>query len=82
MKPQEIITDSQIETVHAYADFGSMGKRMVVNESLLKLACGFHNGSTAQHILADHGLIFERYGKRSHTLTAKGRKYLWAVYAP
>ena len=80
MKPQDIITDEQIERVHANANFGSMPKRQVVDEALLKCACGYHNGYTAQQIVSEHGLI--KTGRKTGTtsLTPLGRKYLYAAY--
>ena len=54
-QPNDIIPDSEIERVHANANFGSMDKREVVNQALLKCACGYHNGYTAQTIITEHG---------------------------
>jgi hypothetical protein len=76
MTPSEIITDEEIERVHANANFGDRSKRAVVNESLLKCACGYHIGSTARRIVAGHGLTKDP----CHTITQRGRQYLWAVY--
>jgi hypothetical protein len=75
--PEEIITDEEIEIVHANAVFGDMPKREVVNLGVLKVAAGFRMGSTATQICSEHGLITKGY-----SLTKKGRQYLWAVYKP
>lgn len=79
-KPEELISDSEIERVHANANFGDTPMREIVDSALLKIACGYSNGSTAQHILADHGLIISRHGRGSRSLTSRGKKYLYAVY--
>lgn len=73
--PEEIITDEKIEKVHANANFGSMGKRQVVNQGVLKCASGYYQGSTSTQIIKEHGLINDKY-----ELTAKGRMYLWAAF--
>ncbi len=79
-RPEEIITDAEIDRVHAHANFGDRNKRAVVNEALLKCACNYHNGSTAQNIIAEHGLIRDRNSRGQFSLTQRGRKYLWAVF--
>ena len=73
-----IIPDSEIERVHANANFGDTPKRDVVNYALLKCACDYDNGHTAQQILAEHGLI--KLSSRHGILTEKGKKYLWAAF--
>jgi hypothetical protein len=75
MSVQEIISDEEIEKVHANANFGSMDKRDVINLGVLKCASGFWNGSTASAIIKEHGLVNKEY-----ELTAKGRKYLWEAF--
>lgn len=79
-KTQYIIPDSEIDRVHANANFGSMSKRTVVDQALLKTACGYSNGHTANQILAEHGLISEPKRRGLRNLTSKGRKYLWFAY--
>ena len=77
----EIISDAAIESVHAYANFGAMTKRQVVNEGVLKYACGYTGGSTQLHILLDHGLVRKpRAGRYETILTVKGIKYLGAMF--
>lgn len=71
----EIIPDDEIERVHANANFGSMGKRQVVNQGVLKCASGYYQGRTATQIIKEHGLIDDEY-----KLTPKGRMYLWAAF--
>lgn len=75
-KTEEIITDEEIDRVHANANFGSMGKRQVVNQGVLKCASGYYQGSTYTQIIKEHGLINERY-----KLTPKGKAYLWAAFS-
>ena len=74
-KPEDIITDEEIERVHANANFGSMGKREVVNQGVLKCASGYYQGHTSTQIITEHGLIDDKY-----RLTPKGRMYLWAAF--
>lgn len=74
-KPEEIITDEEIERVHANANFGSMDKRQVVNQGVLKCASGYYQGSTSNAIIKEHGLVNDQY-----ELTAKGKAYLWAAF--
>lgn len=76
MNVHEIISDEEIERVHGSANFGRIGKREVVNQSVLKCAAGYYQGSTANAIIRDHGLVDQEY-----KLTAKGRAYLWAAFS-
>lgn len=82
--PDQIVTDAEIERVHAKANFGSQTKRGVVNEGVLKAAFGYASGHTQMSILHEHGLIHQfRSTKRgAGKLTVKGTKYLRAVYGP
>lgn len=81
MSPDEIITEQEIIDVHGGADFGVMSKRDVVNQNLLKVACGYVPGRTAISILKVHGLIKEhRLINGLFALTDKGGKYLWSVF--
>ena len=72
---KDIISDEDIERVHANANFGSMDKRQVVSQGVLKCASGYYQGSTSMQIIKEHGLIDDKY-----RLTPKGRMYLWAAF--
>ncbi len=72
----EIISDEEIEKVHANANFGGMQKREVVNRGVLKCASGYYQGSTSTQIIKEHGLVNDNY-----ELTPKGRMYLWAAFS-
>ena len=72
---QEIISDEEIELVHANANFGDTPKRDVVKYALLKAACGYHSGSFATAIIKEHRIV-----NRDLEVTAKGRLYLWAAF--
>ncbi|WP_417329212.1 hypothetical protein [Halomonas cupida] len=76
MKPEDIITDEEIERVHANANFGDMGKREVVNQGVLKCASGYYQGHTSRQIITEHGLVTHEY-----ELTPKGKAYLWAAFS-
>ncbi len=73
--PKDIISDDEIEHVHANANFGSISKRDVVKYTILKYACGWHSGSFARSIVKEHGLL-----TKADTLTKKGKRYLWASF--
>lgn len=81
---RDLITDEEIEAVHANANFGGMGKRDVVNDGVLKAAFGYSTGHTQMCILHEHGLIrnFRATRRDNMTLTVKGQSYLRAVYGP
>tara|TARA_R110000868_G_scaffold372982_1_gene636845 strand:+ start:1041 stop:1385 length:345 start_codon:yes stop_codon:yes gene_type:complete len=58
------------------ADFGSSTPVRVVVEGLLKVACGWANGSTCNSILRHHELIEGKHGETVR-LTRRGQKFLW-----
>lgn len=74
IKPEQILSDRDIKQIHGNADFGSTSQREVIDQSLLKVACGYQLGSVAKEILIRHDLI------AYNSLTVQGRKYLWALY--
>jgi hypothetical protein len=79
--PTAIISDAEIERVHGNANFGSLSKRGVINEGVLKAAFGYSAGHTMQCILEEHGLIRKTRPKTyAMTLTKKGGEYLRSVY--
>lgn len=79
MTTEEIVTDKEINEVWQNADFGSVPRRDVIKFALLKAACKFGNGHTSECIIQELGLVGKSHMK-SATLTAKGRKYLWAAF--
>lgn len=79
LTPADIVSDEEIERIHAYANFGSTPKRQVIDEGVLKYFFGFSTGHTQMRILLDHGLAVPLPGKgdyRYSLLTDKGRRYL------
>lgn len=76
MSENEIISDEEIERVHANAKFGYTTKREVVRLGVLKAASGYHQGFTSETIIREHGLITKKY-----SLTRKGKAYLWAAFS-
>lgn len=78
-RPEEIVTDAEIERVHGHANFGSRSKRAVVDEGVLKRTFGYSCGATMRAILIEHGLIRVRNPFHEGSLTAKGRRYLRAL---
>ncbi|RAU21066.1 hypothetical protein CU669_15020 [Paramagnetospirillum kuznetsovii] len=80
MRPAEIIPDEEIERVHAYANFGSMPKREVVNEAIMATAKGYHTGGTSRAIIIEHGLARCKEDPfKLPTITPKGLRYLAAL---
>ena len=73
---KKVISDDQITIVFGSADFGDMDDREVVRYGLLKVACGYYQGSTSTKILEELRLINKNY-----KITAKGKKYLWDAFA-
>lgn len=73
---QEIIPDYEIDRVHGNSNFGSISKRDVVNQGVLKCASGYYQGFTSMQIIKEHGLIDDQY-----QLTPKGKMYLWAAFS-
>ncbi|SOC26112.1 hypothetical protein [Thalassospira xiamenensis] len=85
--PESLISDARIAEVHGTANFGTTTPRDVVSLALLKVACGYHNGSTALRILLEHGLvsgdpikILAMGSKTAPKLTSSGRSYLWSSF--
>jgi hypothetical protein len=74
MNIQELISDSEVDRIHANSNFGC-SKRDVIRYGILKCASGYYQGHTSKTICIEHGLINKKY-----ELTEKGRKYLWAAF--
>lgn len=76
-----LISDEEIEQVHANANFGTMPKRRVIEDGVLKSAMGYTMGDTQYQILRQHGLVRSRKHLRSPIpeLTRKGQDYLRAM---
>lgn len=79
-RPEDIISDEEIQRVHANANFGYVSKREVVDKGLLKYAFGYSTGHTLYQILHEHGLIHKlRPHSYRSNLTKKGHEYLRAL---
>jgi len=72
----EILPDIQIEEAWGNASFGGTQKRDVVNNSLLKYACGYSTGHTAMCILQELNLI-----SKKEVMTTLGKEYLFAAFS-
>lgn len=79
MKLEEIITDEQLDITWGNANFGSRSKRDILKFALLKIACGYANGHTAQCIIKELGLV-GKSAMKGNTLTKKGKEYLWEAF--
>lgn len=76
-KPEDIITDKAIELVWDNANFGeklNKNKRQVVDNALLKIACGYSNGHTAHCIIEGLGLV------NNKKITKIGKEYLYCSF--
>jgi hypothetical protein len=77
----EIISDAEIERVHANAQFGSMAKRDVVDDGVLQFVFGYDTGHTQMTILREHRLLrASRPNSYRADLSAKGKDYLRAMF--
>lgn len=72
----ELLSDAEISKAWANANFGDVGRRELIANTLLKCASGFVTGSTAKAIVSELGLTTTKW-----TLTVKGKQYLWAAYS-
>lgn len=77
----DIISNEEIERVHANANFGDMLKRDVVDDGVLQYVFGFSTGYTQMAILREHGLLRKsRPNSHRADLSAKGKDYLRAMF--
>lgn len=77
----DIISDDDIEKIHANANFGSMVKRDVVDDGVLQFVFGYDTGHTQMTILREHGLLrASRPNSYRADLSAKGKEYLRAMF--
>ena len=77
-KASDIIPDEEINKVWGNANFGlelNKNKRNVVDNALLKKACGYSNGYTAHCIIRELGLVTDKL-----ELTELGKKYLYSTF--
>ncbi|MDE2447303.1 MAG: hypothetical protein KGO94_14095 [Alphaproteobacteria bacterium] len=72
----DIVSDAEIERVHAHANFGKIPKRKVVDDALESTFAGFSTGYTAHCIIIEHGLAKISGAKRKVKVTPKGIRYL------
>lgn len=72
---EELVSTEELNEKFTYANFGRQSNRNVVAYALLKVACGYHNGSTSQWIIETLGLC------KNFKLTEKGREYLYTAFS-
>jgi transcriptional regulator with XRE-family HTH domain len=75
-KIEQIITDEQLNKAWGNANFGSIPKREVLRNTLLKCASGFLTGHTAKCIVEELGLVH----RSKWQLSSLGKRYLFAAY--
>lgn len=71
----KLIPEQTLVNVFGYANFGDSSKRDIVKYALLKIACGYRNGSTADCIIYELGLTTKKL-----TLTKTGKAYLYEAF--
>ncbi len=78
---RKLVSDEEVERVHANANFGLMSKRDVLSRGVLQTASGFHTGNTMRNIIIEHGLAkSQKNPLKVPLLTKKGREYLWCAF--
>ena len=71
-----IITDQQLTKAFKGTNYGmNPNYRKIVDNGLLKVACGYYNGATTSHVLIELGLVSKGCG-----ITKKGRTYLYQTF--
>jgi hypothetical protein len=77
----DILSNEEIDQVHANANFGTMSNRAVVDEGVTKYFCGYTSGYNQFLILCEHGLLKRHKDVHSlkGSLTKKGMDYLRAL---
>lgn len=73
-KTRTMVTQAELDAVWGNANFGPEPRMDTVRYAVLKRACGYYNGHTAEQICMELGLLTKR---RPSTLTARGRFCLW-----
>lgn len=72
-----MITDDQVDKAFKNTNFGSAVPRELIQDSLLKTACGFHSGHTIECIVKELKLVTTK-----RKLTKKGQNYLYFSIHP
>ncbi len=83
MLPEELIPEKKIIKAWSNANFGeeiNNNKRELVNNTLLKYACGMSSGHTAFSICMELGLL-KMNSRNKVVFTAFGHEYLYSVYS-
>lgn len=74
---EEIISEIDLDRAFGNSNFGTISKREVVRNSLLKCVGGFRTGHTAKCIVEELGLVRRSEWK----ITKLGGRYLFAAYS-
>ena len=73
IRNDQIVQQTEIDAVWGRANFGSSYSRMdIVQNGVLKCACGYHQGSTSRQIVTELGLVSPGY-----RVTKRGKRCLW-----
>lgn len=76
-KTEDIITNEQLDKVWGNANFGTISKRKVIANGVLKCASGYYTGHTLKFIMKELGLV----NPSKWALTKKGKEYLFAEFS-
>jgi len=70
---QQIVSDTELDSVWGNANFGACSRRELIHDSLLKCLGGYAVGHTAKCILQELSLVYANKWR----LTKKGERYLY-----
>lgn len=75
-----LISDQAIEAAFAGTDFGGMDHRSLLEQGVLKIQSGYACGHTLTRILIGLDLIKRHSTAARHTLTKKGKDFLFNAF--
>jgi hypothetical protein len=78
-KAKTLVSDADIALYH-WGNFGDATPREIINEGVVNVGFGYSTGSTVRHILTAHKLITAPSSLGYVRLTAKGKRYLQAIF--
>lgn len=76
---QQIVPDELVKEAFEGTNFGGTAHREIMSQGLLKSACGFAEGFTAERILVELGLL-KIGANQKRILTRSGKDYLFEAF--
>jgi hypothetical protein len=77
---KQIVPDELVNEAFKGTEFGKTPYREIMSQGLLKSACGFADGFTAESILVELGLL-KIGSNQKRILTRSGKDYLFECFA-